>query len=276
MSEISVARQPQYLFMLLLLLLLAITPIATPLRAQTATISTAPAYSSAAVVNSATNTANALAPNAIASIYGTNLSFDTQAASRISPLSYMLPDTLAGVRVYVAGIEASLYYVSPGQINFLIPNLRAGDMSLYVTRQGVTGQHVTITVHDAGPGLYQGWPGMIASTHADGSVITKEHPARPGEIVVLYGTGLGHTDPDAVSGEISMTPAQITQLAQFHVSVAGTVLDRGNVRYAGVTPGIPGLYQVNVKLPNRLPPDPEIRIGIAASFSPAGLKLAVR
>jgi uncharacterized protein (TIGR03437 family) len=54
------------------------------------------------------------------------------------------------------------------------------------------------------------------------------------------------------------------------------VLDRGNVRYAGVTPGIPGLYQVNVKLPNRLPPDPEIRIGIAASFSPAGLKLAVR
>jgi len=73
-----------------------------------------------------------------------------------------------------------------------------------------------------------------------------------------------------------MTPAQITQLAQFHVSVAGTVLDGSNVRYAGVTPGIPGLYQVNVKVPDHLPPDPEIRIGIADSFSPSGLKLAVR
>jgi uncharacterized protein (TIGR03437 family) len=256
--------------------LLAITAISTRLLAQTATVSTAPAYSSAAVVNSATNSANALAPNAIASIYGRNLSFDTQAASQVSALSLMLPDTLAGVRVYVAGVEASLYYVSPGQINFLIPSVRGGDMSLYVTRQGVTGPHVTITVHEAGPGLYQESPGMIASTHADGSIISEDHPARPGEVVVLYGTGLGRTDPDVVSGAISMNPAEITQLGEFHVSVAGKVLDAGNVQYAGVTPGIPGLYQVNVKLPDHLASDPEIRIGIGASFSPAGLKLAVR
>jgi uncharacterized protein (TIGR03437 family) len=262
--------------MLLMLLLLAIMAIGTPLRAQTATISTAPSYSSAAVVNSATNTADALAPNAIASIYGANLSFDTQAASRSSPLYFMLPVTLAGVRVYVAGLETSLYYVSPGQINFVIPNVRGGNMSLYVTRQGMAGPHVTVTVHDAGPGLYQWSPGMIASTHADGSVITEEHPARPGEIVVLYGTGLGHTDPDVASGEVSTNPAQITQLNVFHVSVAGTVLASGNVYYAGVTPGIPGLYQVNVKLPDHLPADPEIRIGIGNTFSPVGLKLAVR
>src|SRR6185295_608447 len=149
-----------------------------------------------------------------------------------------------------------------GQINFVIPNVRGGDMSLYVTRQGMTGQHVTVTVHDAGPGLYQWSQGMIASTHADGSIITEEHPARPGETVVLYGTGLGHTDPDVIAGEISTTAAQITQLSEFHVSVAGTVLDGANVYYAGVTPGIPGLYQVNVKLPDHLPPDPEIRIAI--------------
>src|SRR5438105_1885290 len=139
---------------------------------------------------------------------------------------------LAGVRVYVAGVETSLYYVSPSQINFVLPNFRAGVMSLYVTRQGVTGPHVMITVHDAGPGLYQESPGMIAATHADGSVITEQHPARAGEIVVLYGTGLGHTDPDVVSGEINMRPAQITQLDEFYVSVAGTVLAGGNVQYA--------------------------------------------
>jgi uncharacterized protein (TIGR03437 family) len=262
--------------MLLMLLLMALPAMRTPLRAQTATISTAPTYTSASVVNSATNTADALAPNAIASIYGANLSFDTQAASGSFPLHFMLPVTLAGVRVFVAGLETSLYYVSPGQINFVIPNLRVGDMSLYVTRQGMAGPHVTVTVHDAGPGLYQWSPQMIASTHADGSVITEEHPARPGEIVVLYGTGLGHTDPDVVSGEINLNSAQITQLSEFHVSVEGTVLDGANVYYAGVTPGIPGLYQVNVKLPEHVAPDPEIRIGIGDTFSPAGLKIAVR
>ncbi|MCU1276430.1 MAG: hypothetical protein JWO48_3861 [Bryobacterales bacterium] len=262
--------------MLLMLLLLAIMAMGTPLCAQTARLSLAPSYTSASVVNSATNTADALAPNAIASIYGSGLSFNTQAASQGSPLYFNLPVTLAGVRVYVAGLETSLYYVSPWQINFVIPNLRGGDMSLYVTRQGITGPHVTVTVHDAGPGLYEWSAGMIASTHADGSVITEEHPARAGEIVVLYGTGLGHTDPDVVSGEINSNPAQITQLSQFHVSVAGTVLDGTTVYYAGVTPGIPGLYQVNVKLPDHLPPDPEIRIGIGNTFSPAGLKIAVR
>ena len=252
--------------MVLLLLLLA----------QTASLSTAPAYSSAAVVNSATSTADSLAPNAIASIYGAKLSFETQAAVGISSGSDVLPVTMAGVRVYVAGVETSLYYVSPAQINFVVPNVRGGVMSLYVTRQGLTGPHVTITVHDAGPGLYQESPGMIAATHADGSIITEQHPAKAGEIVVLYGTGLGHTDPDVVSGEINMRPAQITELGEFHVSVAGSLLGGGNVQYAGVTPGIPGLYQVNVQLPAHLPQDPEIRIGIGNTFSPAGLKLAVR
>src|SRR5947209_20253641 len=104
--------------MVLLLLLLA----------QTASLSTAPAYSSAAVVNSATATADALAPNAIASIYGTNLSFDIQAAPQFSTLSDMLPETLAGGRVYVAGVETRVDSVSPGRINCLIPNLRAWGM----------------------------------------------------------------------------------------------------------------------------------------------------
>src|SRR5712692_7538275 len=194
----------------LALFLLATLAFGLPLGAGSSGSSTAPSYSTASIVNSATYTADALAPNAIASIYGTHLSYNTAALTSRDIPNGMLPDGLAGVRVFVAGIAASLYYVSPDQINFLIPSLlRPGDMDLFVARDGVAGPHVTITVHDAGHGLYQLEPGSIAATHADGSVITEEHPARPGEVVVLYGTGLGNTDPAIVSGQISMVPAQI-------------------------------------------------------------------
>jgi uncharacterized protein (TIGR03437 family) len=261
----------------LALLLLAALAFGRPLRGESSQRSTAPSYSSASIVNSATNTADALAPNAIATIYGTNLSYDTGAVSDGNIVNRMMPVMLAGVRVFVAGIAAPLYYVSPKQINFVIPSsIYPGEMDLFLSREGTGGPHVSITVRDVGPGLYQWEPGMIASTHADGSVITSGHPARAGEVVVLYGTGLGRTDPDVVSGQISMAAAQIVSLSGLRLLVAGTAVQAASLYYAGVTPGIPGLYQINVKLPAQMPPDPEIRVSIGGQTSPAAMKLPAR
>ena len=111
---------------------------------------------------------------------------------------------------------------------------------------------------------------MIASTHADGSNITKDHPAHAGETVVLYGTGLGDTEPAQVTGHISMVPAQMQRLSDLCV-VVGASID-----YAGVTPGSPGLYQVNVRLPKKVAVNPEIRLTIGDQSSPANMKLPVR
>src|SRR5437773_1746109 len=115
-------------------------------RGDTAGRSIAPSYSIAGVVNSATYTAEALAPGSIASIYGSYLSYDTGSAA--DPIQASgLPTSLAGVRVFVAGLAAPLYYVSPLQINFLIPgDLRPGDMDLFIAREGTAGPHVQITV----------------------------------------------------------------------------------------------------------------------------------
>jgi uncharacterized protein (TIGR03437 family) len=133
--------------------LLAALTFGLPLLAQS---STAPSYSVASIVNSATNTAAALAPNTIATIYGVNLAYGTSGLSSSgSPIGY-LPQELADVRVIVGGQIAFLYYVSPQQINFLIPdNLRPGDMELVVARQGTAGPQVQIAVSAAGPGLYE-------------------------------------------------------------------------------------------------------------------------
>jgi uncharacterized protein (TIGR03437 family) len=192
------------------------------------------------------------------------------------PASGVMPLQLAAVRVYVGEVSAPIYYVSPTQINFLIPTeLRPGEIDFFTTHDGLAGPHVKITLHDGAAGLYPWAAGTIASTHADGSVITKDHPAHPGEIVVVYGTGLGKTDPEQQTGLISMVAARIQLLKEMSVLVAGRALDPQSIQYAGVTPGIPGLYQVNLVLPKQLAPDPEIRISIGAQISPSGMRLPV-
>ena len=236
----------------------------------------APSYSVEGIVNSATYAPDALAPNAIASIFGTDLAYDTSSSPPNIP-DHSLPQVLSGVRVYVAGIAAPLYYVSPKQINFVIPaDLLLGDCDLFIARQGTSGPHVKITVRDAGPGLFQLKPGLIFGMHGSGGVIKDDQPAHAGEAVVLYGTGFGRTDPLIPSGLVSMLQAPIEQLQDLRVSVAGKPLDPKRVRYAGAAPGSPGVYQVNLKLPQQLTPNPEIRITIGGHASPAGTKLAVR
>jgi uncharacterized protein (TIGR03437 family) len=257
----------------LVLATLALVPLAW---AQTSATSTAVSYTVAGVVNSASDAPDSLAPNTIATVYGTGLSYTTASAFGVMPSSGMMPTELASVHVYVGEAAAPLYYVSPTQINFLVPTeLPPGEVDFFTTHDGLAGPHVRITLHDAAPGLYPWGAGMIASTHADGSVITKDHPAHPGETVVVYGTGLGRTRPELQTGLIEIVAAQIRLLSELSVQVAGTALDNQSIQYAGITPGIPGLYQVNLVLPKQLAPDPEIRISIGSQVSPPGMRLPV-
>jgi len=251
---------------------LAFVPLAC---AQSSPTSTAVSYTADGIVNSASDTPG-LAPNTIATVYGTGLSYSTVSAFGVMPKSGMMPTELASVRVYVGEMLAPLYYVSPTQINFLVPTeLRPGEMDFFTMHDGLAGPHVRVTLSDAAPGLYPWGAGLIAAEHADGSLINHDHPAHPGETVVLYGTGLGTTYPALQTGLIEMVSAQILLLNQLSVQVAGTALDSGSIQYAGITPGIPGLYQVNLVLPKELAADPEIRVAIGGQISPPGMRLPV-
>jgi len=53
-------------------------------------------------------------------------------------------------------------------------------------------------------------------------------------------------------------------------------LDASSVLYAGVTPGFLGLYQVNLRLPERLEENPRIRVAIGTQISPDAVHLAAR
>jgi uncharacterized protein (TIGR03437 family) len=72
-----------------------------------------------------------------------------------------------------------------------------------VARQGTRGPFATITLLDTSPGLYQVDADLIVATHADGSRVTHTAPATGGEVLLFCSTGLGPTDPDVISGQIS-------------------------------------------------------------------------
>ncbi len=236
---------------------------------------TAPSYSAASIVNSASNTAGALAPNGLATIYGANLSWETRAVAGSDIVAGTLPTELAGVRVFMDGMPVHLYYVSPTQINFLIPsNLVEGDYQIWVFRDGITGKKATVKLVDAAPGLFVMATEDVIATHADGSLITPDQPAAPAEIIVVYAAGLGYTDPEMVPGRVAMMAARIRRRTDLRIRLSGQLIDDSQVFYAGVTPGSAGLYQINFQLPDNAPDESEIQISVGDQTS-AVLKLRV-
>jgi uncharacterized protein (TIGR03437 family) len=180
--------------------------------------------------------------------------------------------------VYFAGQPAPLLYVSASQINFLIPiNHTAGTAKVRVVREGITGPEVPVTLLDAAPALfdYQGF--AVAQKWPEYSLIQPDSPARPGDVVILYATGLGNTQNDPTTpDEIPQFPAKMRNFADLKVYLDSIQVDPAKVLWAGFSPGNAGLYQVNLQLPEGIGPNPEIRLLIGGKPSATLIYLAVR
>jgi uncharacterized protein (TIGR03437 family) len=233
-----------------------------------------PSFTTDSIVSSANGSPSSLTPNGLATITGSRLAEVTQSIPEVLP--YILPTTLGGVRIRIGGIFAYLLYVSPGRINFLIPNdLVPGNFVLTLMNQSLFSQ-ARIKLLDVAPALFctEGW---VAATHADGSLISASAPARSGEIVVIYGAGLGRVEPSQPTqfeGGIQRFAAQILLLSRLQVFIDGQSIPLENILYAGVSPGSVGLYQINLRLPDKMTKeDPELRIALDDQFSQSALTL---
>jgi uncharacterized protein (TIGR03437 family) len=238
----------------------------------------APIYSADSLVNAADNQPGLLAPNTIATLYGKNLAYGTKTLTpddiRGGVLPTVLPST--GVRVLVNGLPANPYYVSPTQINFLVPpNLLAGPSTVQLVIDGLAGPPISVPLGAADPALFQLDQQNIVATRADGSLITSATPANPGDLVVLYATGLGQTIPPVGYGELPSAAASLKMLSDFQVLLDGSPVDSSSIAYAGVAPGFAGLYQINLLLPGSTGSNPEIRIAIGDALAKAGLHIPV-
>jgi uncharacterized protein (TIGR03437 family) len=240
----------------------------------------APAYTAASIVNAADNQSGMLAPYAIGTIYGTNLAYSTAGLNGSDVHGGVLPILLgtSETEVFVNSQPAALFYASPTQINFLIPpqpNTVPGPVTVYVTVDGLHGPIVELTLAPAAPGLFQLDAQNAVATLVDGSVLTPSSPAKPGDVVVLWATGLGDTRPSAEGFQVPTTAAPLVAGANLQILLDGVGVESSAILYAGLAPDNAGLYQINLTLPKSTGANPEIRLVLGSASSIPGVHLPV-
>ncbi len=140
-----------------------------------------------------------VSPGTLISIFGQGF-----AAGQAQAASLPLPSSLLGVTVRVNNITAPLLYVGPTQINCQLPvDVKPGAATVTVQSGtlGTASQNINVTV--ASPALFSDSSGHGIIQNQDYSLNTSQRPAKGGEVVILYGTGLGATNPALVSGASS-------------------------------------------------------------------------
>jgi uncharacterized protein (TIGR03437 family) len=216
------------------------------------------------IVNPSTYVSEPFAPGEIVALFGLQLA--APGTSATNPGNPPLATKLGDVQVLVNGVAAPLFYVGPPQINFQVPySLTSGQIAtVQVLTGGVPGNLRSLTITTGSPRilLFPGNYGIALNT--DGSLPLPSsqtippyvsHPAKPGDVLVIYGVGFGQTSPAAVEG-IAATVAPLQNAATTTVDFGGQTILGGVTTlaaYSGLTPTAVGLYQINVTVPLNVP-----------------------
>lgn len=190
------------------------------------------------------------AAGSLISIYGLNfVVVDTLSSAAAFPL----PKTLADLSVAANGITIPLVTVSPWQINAELPqDMRALPTMFQISfSDGSTTQQVTTSVAKTAPAMFTSPTGQAAAFHAGTNTLADtNHPASAGETLEMYGVGLGPTDP-AVEAGVPSPSSPMAQAVQKPEVLIGN--QPAIVMFAGLTPGLAGVYQVNAIIPELKP-----------------------
>jgi uncharacterized protein (TIGR03437 family) len=205
-----------------------------------------PFFTPASMTNGASFASGLARPGGIASIFGTGL---TGISGVVRALGYPLPTELAGVQVKINGIAAPLFSVSDNggqQINLQVPSeIPSNVLSVEISQNGSRAWVWRVDTSTSPPGLFAG-----AVQHAaDYSPVTADAPTQAGEVVIVYGTGFGAVASPAASG----TPAPAVVSATVAKATASVGGEPAEVLFAGLAPGLVGVYQLNIRLPTDLP-----------------------
>jgi uncharacterized protein (TIGR03437 family) len=212
-----------------------------------------PAFSAAAVVNAASYLAGpageppGLTPGGLHSVFGSNLAADTAAAR-----SLPLPFVLAGTILRINGVPAPLLFVSAGQINFQVPFELAGSTAeIVIENPGGASEAADVTLRAVHPGIFfDPATGAGAILNADNTLVT-ENPARRGEAIQIFATGLGPVEPAGRTGVAAATAPLSLTLNAARVTIGGL---EASVSFSGLAPFLAGVYQVNATVPAGLSP----------------------
>jgi uncharacterized protein (TIGR03437 family) len=183
-----------------------------------------------------------LAPGEYVSIFGSGLG----AAPTAGAVPYGIE--LNGTSVNVNGLPAPIGFVSDSQINVLIPYGATGaTATIQASFNGTPSNQVVLPLAAAAPGVFSAdssGTGLGAVRHSDGSVVNSANPAKRGESIVVYLCGLGAVATPIPDGQASAVPDNANNKVVVYIGESA-----GTIAYAGLSPGFPGLYQINVTVP---------------------------
>ena len=163
------------------------------------------------------------------SIFGTNLSPTTYTWQASDFISGRLPTSLDGVSVTIDGNAAFVEYISPTQINVLAPDdTTVGSVPVQVTVSSQQSNAFTAQQQQFAPAFFSSG-GFVAAQHANYTLVSTSQPAAPGEVIMLYGTGFGPTNPALPTAQLVTTPAVLAN--QVQITIGGIV---ASVAYAGL------------------------------------------
>jgi hypothetical protein len=215
-----------------------------------------------------------VAPGSYVAIYGTNLAGNgNPSATAGQPL----PATLNGAHLTLGGLPLPLLYASPTQVNAVIPQDIAPNATYPLVVVNGTAQSVPValTVTELQPGVYtvdtSGSGAGIVADAVTGKLITASNPARAGENLVIYMTGLGAltgTNGEQQPADGAIAPSTTIYRTQSNVSVTIGGVPVEATQFAGLTPTLTALYQVNVQMPEGVGPGGSVPVVVTAT-SPA-------
>lgn len=225
-----------------------------------------------ATVNSAASySTRPQAPGSIISLFTPSTSTSSIAVGTGAATALPLPTTLGDSQVLVNGTPAPLFYVSPGQVNMQLPSGLTGATADIQVVQVSTGQIVSgaeASLASASPALFtlngSGSGQVIALNYAsDGSykgLNSSSNPILRGQVISLLGTGTGPVSGAPADGQAATGLAVTLSQPQVVIGSATTFLPDTNVQYSGLAPGLVGVWQVNILIPQTAQTGPSVPI----------------
>jgi uncharacterized protein (TIGR03437 family) len=189
-----------------------------------------------------------IAPNGLVSIFGQNLG--SSAVATTTPL----PLILGGTCVTLNNVALPLFMASPGQINAQIPPATtAGTYPLVIrsiaNQAASASQQVIVSKY--APAALVDATGQLLLYHADGSYVNGNNPANRDEPLVMYAVGLGATTGGKVAAGTPSpaSPLAVSPTAAVYFGDPSWVQAAIIVDWAGLAPGMIGVYQLNLRVP---------------------------
>lgn len=224
----------------------------------------------AVVAADAASYALAVTPGQIVALFGIDLTAVDGASSAVT---LPLPRVLQKTAVYVNGVAAPLFFASNGQINLQVPYSTApGLATLVVLREDGTAAQGFVNVYPTAPALFAAnasGKGQAAALNADFTPNSAIHRAKKGSFVILFGTGTG-AQLNAGNGQV-LVPKDGEAADGNLLSVTNSLPSvtfggfAAPVLFSGLTPGLVGLWQLNVQIPNGVPSGASVEVDVSLS-----------